>query len=218
MDKPYLCGDRHHHRRPLRQPFADLGRGDLPRLLDLSEHRALARQDEAAAELAEGQRGAVRLRRGGQGPEVRRHLIPFRRFGRSDGFGPEEAWNAAARPFDGCYRLADLNAFRLLEVPNRSSTGVLPPTAARRPLAAVRCACSAIVQSHPRGDTRTGPAFRPPGDLDRAHPAGAGYSSTPGSRPQRSQCVVQGRAEEGRPAPPNRCIDRNAPLQKGRRT
>ena len=79
----------HHHRRPLRQLFADLGRGDSLRLLGLSEHCALARQHEAAAELAQGQRGAVRLRRGGQGPEVRGSLIAFRRFGRFDGFGPE---------------------------------------------------------------------------------------------------------------------------------
>ena len=63
-----------HHRGLFRREPADARRGHPQRLLGLPEHPALARQHEAAAELAEGQRGALRLRRGGQRPEVRRHL------------------------------------------------------------------------------------------------------------------------------------------------
>ena len=80
--KPYLCGDRITIADYFGACLLTLGEGDPLRLLGLPEHRALARQDEAAAELAEGQRGALRLRRGGQGPEVRGSLIPLGRFGR----------------------------------------------------------------------------------------------------------------------------------------
>ena len=63
-----------HHRRLFRREPADAGRGRPLRLRGISQHRALARQHEEAEELAEGQRGALRLRRGGQGPAVRQRL------------------------------------------------------------------------------------------------------------------------------------------------
>ena len=72
--RPYLCGEK--------ITIADyfgaslLTLGEVIRC-DFSAWPNVARwlgQHEAAAELAQGQRGALRLRRGGQGPEVRRRL------------------------------------------------------------------------------------------------------------------------------------------------
>ena len=60
-----------HHRRLLRRVPPHARRGDPVRFRQVSQHQALARHREAAAELAEDQRSLVRLRRLRQGTAIR---------------------------------------------------------------------------------------------------------------------------------------------------
>jgi glutathione S-transferase len=76
-NKPYLCGDQITIADYFGASLPDARRGDPLRLQSLPQHPALARQHEEAEELAQGQRGALRLCRGGQGPAVRQRLSGF---------------------------------------------------------------------------------------------------------------------------------------------